>query len=124
MTTRSRRLAALWFADLAGYTALSSVDEDQAMALVERLQEATRGVVPAHDGRIVKFVGDAVLAEFPSTGRADDALELLERVVADRDPAALQIGVEPAFDVLHDDPRFVALLERIGIRPPLSSPAC
>ncbi|MGH7587596.1 MAG: adenylate/guanylate cyclase domain-containing protein [Gemmatimonadota bacterium] len=66
--TVQRRLAALWFADLVDFTTLAGEDEDAALELVEDLQSAARQVVEGHGGRVVKFVGDAVLAEFPSAG--------------------------------------------------------
>ncbi|MFN2421351.1 MAG: adenylate/guanylate cyclase domain-containing protein [Gemmatimonadota bacterium] len=71
MTRIAHHLAAVWFADIAGYTTLASRDEDEAVRLVNRLQEIARGSVEGHGGRVVKFVGDAVLASFPST---DDAV--------------------------------------------------
>lgn len=61
-----RTLVALWFADIAGYSAHAAEDESSALALVEVLQQVSRETVPRHNGRIVKFVGDAVLAQFPS----------------------------------------------------------
>lgn len=68
---RVRRLAAVWFADIVGYTSLSARDEDAALAVVDEFQAASRAAVQAHGGRIVKFVGDAVLVVFES---ADSAL--------------------------------------------------
>lgn len=70
MSERARRLAAVWFADIAGYTDLSARDEDTALRLVELLQSIAGDVVGEHGGRLVKFMGDAVLAEFQSTDRA------------------------------------------------------
>ena len=64
------RLAAIWFADIVGYTGLSARDEDLALRLVAELQTASEREVAAHSGRIVKFLGDAVLATFPSAGGA------------------------------------------------------
>jgi adenylate cyclase len=61
-----RTLLALWFADIAGYSAHASKDESSALRLVDLLQELSQEIVPQNRGRIVKFVGDAVLAEFPS----------------------------------------------------------
>lgn len=66
----SRRLAAVWFADIVGYSSLSSRDEDAALALVRSLQDAAHAEVPAHGGRVVKFVGDAALAVFESVDAA------------------------------------------------------
>jgi adenylate cyclase len=61
-----RTLVALWFADIAGYSAHAAKDESGALRLVEILQDLSRETVPQYRGRVVKFVGDAVLAEFPS----------------------------------------------------------
>jgi TolB-like protein/class 3 adenylate cyclase/Tfp pilus assembly protein PilF len=84
VSPKSHRLAALCFADIAGYTELSARDEDEAVALVKVFQGVARRAVEEHGGRIVKFIGEAVLAEFTSTGAAArSALELRDRFAAD-----------------------------------------
>src|SRR5262249_13591276 len=65
-----RTLVALWFADIAGYSARAAEDEVGALRLVEILQALSRQIVRRYNGRVVKFFGDAVLAEFPSTEMA------------------------------------------------------
>ena len=67
---RNRRLAAVWFADVVGYTSLSAKDEDAALAVIDELQTCSRRLIQDR-GRIVKFIGDGVLAVFDS---ANDAL--------------------------------------------------
>jgi adenylate cyclase len=57
----------LWFADVVGYSARATEDEAGALRLVEILQALSRQIAGRHNGRVVKFFGDAVLAEFPST---------------------------------------------------------
>src|SRR5205814_2081753 len=49
-----------------GYCAHAAKDESSALRLVQILQELASETVPQFRGRIVKFVGDAVLAQFPS----------------------------------------------------------
>ena len=94
-----RRLSAVWFADIVGYTELSSRDEPAALALVSELQALARTIVEGEfEGRIVKFIGDALLAEFGSTDSAvRAAVALTERYVeASRGighPSQLHIGV-------------------------------
>jgi len=76
----SRRLAAVWFADIVGYTRLSADNEPLALRLVETLQAAATTAVEGHEGKIVKFTGDGVLAEFASArGGAIGAMQLLLR---------------------------------------------
>ena len=69
-STPSHHLAAVWFADLVGYTALSETNEGEAIRAVNRFQSLVRAVVQTHGGRMVKFLGDGALAEFPSTEQA------------------------------------------------------
>ena len=70
-------LAALWFADIAGYSKRGAEDERGALELVEILQTLSRSTVQRYEGRVVKFFGDAVLAEFPSTEMAVRAAAVL-----------------------------------------------
>ena len=63
----SRRLATVWFADVVGYTTLSSIDEDAAIAVVKVLQRLCRDLVPRHSGRVVKCGGDSTLCLFENT---------------------------------------------------------
>jgi adenylate cyclase len=69
-STVRHHLVALWFADIAGYSARAAQDERGALHLIEILQTLSRDLVQRYGGRIVKFIGDAVLAEFPSTEMA------------------------------------------------------
>ena len=62
MDSLTRQLAAVWFADIVGFTTLSSTDESLALDLVKRFQEITRRVVAESGGNLVKFTGDGALA--------------------------------------------------------------
>src|SRR6266566_5919965 len=96
-----RTLVALWFADIARYSTYAAEDESGALRLVEILQALSREIVPRHKGRVVKFVGDAVLAEFPSTElavRAAAALshEFREQSATGGEAHDLRVGVHLA----------------------------
>src|SRR5438477_13053977 len=97
-TLLSRRLVAVWFADIVGYSAHAAEDETGALRLVEILQTLSRETVRRYGGRVVKFLGDAVLAEFPSTDLAVRAAVALnteygDKSTASRDAHRLRIGV-------------------------------
>src|SRR5438552_10708909 len=97
-TLLPHRLAAVWFADVAGYSARAAEDESGALHLIEILQTLSRDTVPRYEGRIVKFIGDAVLAEFPSTALALQAAAALSRdyvtqSVASGQAHSLTVGV-------------------------------
>jgi adenylate cyclase len=78
-TLLSHRLVALWFADVVGYSARAAEDESGALRLVEILQALSRETVRRHGGRVVKFIGDAVLVEFSSTHLAVRAAAVLSK---------------------------------------------
>ncbi|HYW85467.1 MAG TPA: adenylate/guanylate cyclase domain-containing protein, partial [Spirochaetia bacterium] len=66
MTQDQRRLAAIVFTDMVGYSAFSQRDEALAMRLLDAHNSLVRRVVKRHGGREVKTIGDSFLLEFPS----------------------------------------------------------
>jgi adenylate cyclase len=78
-TSLPHHLVALWFADIAGYSARAAEDERGALELIEILQALSRSIVQRYEGRVVKFFGDALLAEFPSTEMAVRAAATLSQ---------------------------------------------
>jgi adenylate cyclase len=103
-----RTLVALWFADIAGYSTYAAEDETGALRLVEILQTLSREIVQHHQGRVVKFVGDAVLAGFPSTELAVRAAAVLSREYREQSVRAgraheLRVGVHLADVVVAPD---------------------
>ena len=63
----NRKLAAILAADVVGYSRLMGADEAGTLAALKRHREAVFDpAVAAHHGRIVKLIGDGVIAEFGS----------------------------------------------------------
>ena len=57
---------------------------------------------------------------YACAGQRDAAIAALEKEVSSHSPDALQIAVNPLYKDLHDDPRFLALLTRLGLTLPTS----
>ena len=101
-TPVTHHLVALWFADIAGYSDRAAEDERGALQLIEIFQTLSRDTVRrCYDGRVVKFMGDAVLAEFPSTELAVRAATALSEQYAEQSARTgrahnLRIGVHVA----------------------------
>jgi adenylate cyclase len=61
-----RRLAAIFAADVAGYSRLMSEDEAGTLRALAASRDIMDGLIGEHGGRIANTAGDSVLAEFPS----------------------------------------------------------
>ena len=63
----NRKLAAILAADVVGYSRLMGVDEEGTLAaLKQHRQVVFDPAVAAHNGRVVKLIGDGTIAEFAS----------------------------------------------------------
>jgi adenylate cyclase len=81
----NRRLATILFADVAGYSRLMRVDEEQTLVdLSAHLAELVAPIVERFHGRIVKTVGDGVLVEFGSAVEAMRSAIELQRGMIER----------------------------------------
>jgi class 3 adenylate cyclase len=75
--------AALLYADLRGFTALSEATEPASViAALDAWFDRIAGAVHAFGGEVLKFIGDGVLAIFPVTDAPADACEAALRAVA------------------------------------------
>ncbi|WP_331374938.1 adenylate/guanylate cyclase domain-containing protein [Sinorhizobium chiapasense] len=80
-----RRLAAIMAADVVGYSRLIRTDEDGTLAALKSLRtDLIAPKIAEHHGRIVKLMGDGLLAEFPSVVEAVRAATELQQAIADR----------------------------------------
>lgn len=61
-----RRLAALMFTDIVGYSAIFHRDESLAMKLLGQKCNILREIFPSYGGREIKTLGDGFFIEFPS----------------------------------------------------------
>jgi TolB-like protein len=65
--TETRKLAAILAADVAGYSRLTSADEDRTLARLRALRsDLIDPAIAVHHGRVVKRTGDGILIEFRS----------------------------------------------------------
>ena len=105
----SRRLAAVLFSDIVGYSKQMGEDEDAALALLQVHNRLFREQISASGGREVKTVGDAFMVEFSSGVVAvtcglevQKALSLYNDTHPDEEPIRVRIGVH-AGDVVDKD---------------------
>ena len=61
-----RKLAAIMFTDIAGYTEQMSKDEDKALALLDTQKQILIPIIEEFNGTLHKEVGDGLLFTFPT----------------------------------------------------------
>jgi adenylate cyclase len=89
-----RRLAAILAADIVGYSRLMSADEAGTLAALRGIwAERFNPAVAAHNGRIVKMMGDGALVEFASTVDAVECAVAIQEAMANYNNA--RPGIEP-----------------------------
>ncbi|MGB8069354.1 MAG: adenylate/guanylate cyclase domain-containing protein, partial [Pseudolabrys sp.] len=80
-----RRLAAIFAADIAGYSRLMGVDEEGTLRqLKAHRKELVNPKITEHRGRIVKTTGDGMLVEFVSVVDAVRCAVDIQRGMAER----------------------------------------
>lgn len=105
-----RRLTAVFAADVAGYSALVAKDEPRTLAQFSaHVSELVGPTVSAHGGRLIKTMGDGVLAAFPSVVDAlacaiavQDGMNSRNKETAPEDRLEFRIGLHAADVVIEN----------------------
>jgi adenylate cyclase len=68
--TETRRLAAIMFTDIVGFSRQMGSDEARTLRLLDTHNQIIQQAVVEHHGAVIKTVGDAFLVDFPSVVHA------------------------------------------------------
>ena len=105
--TEERKLAAIMFTDMVGYSALAQRDDKVALELLEEHRRLLREIFPRFHGTEIKTIGDAFLVEFSSALEAAQCAIEIQRTLAKRNHDVtsdrrieLKIGIHIG-DVVH-----------------------
>jgi TolB-like protein/class 3 adenylate cyclase len=108
-STEERKLAAIMFTDMVGYSALAQRDDKVALELLEEHRRLLREIFPRFHGTEIKTIGDAFLVEFGSALEAAQCAIEIQRTLAKRNHDVtsdrrieLKIGIHIG-DVMHRD---------------------
>src|SRR5262245_50407696 len=74
----SRRLAAIMFTDIVGFSRQMSVDEARMLRLLDIHNRIIRQAVAERHGTIIKTIGDAFLVDFPSVVNAAQCAQAIQ----------------------------------------------
>src|SRR5271167_169500 len=122
-----RKIAAIFAADIAGYSRLVAEDEEETLRRLQAYRAVTDDFIAKAGGRIFNTAGDAVLAEFPSAVEAVRCAIDIQESLRTRNmayPASRQMSfrigitigdvVERNGDLLGDGVNIAARLEGIA----------
>ncbi|MCH8272637.1 MAG: adenylate/guanylate cyclase domain-containing protein [Candidatus Marinimicrobia bacterium] len=98
-----RKLAAIMFTDMVGYTALMQKDESTARELIEMQRALMKPYVKKHGGEIIQFVGDGTFCMFDSAIEAVNAAIEIQKVMEVESELNLRIGIHVGDVVIEGD---------------------
>ena len=104
-----RRLAAIMFTDIVGYSALAQLDEALSLELLEEHRNILRPLFGKHDGQEIETAGDSFFVEFSSAVEAANCAIEIQTALHERNKGHpngrhinLRIGLHIG-DVVHVD---------------------
>ena len=112
-----RKLAAIMFTDIAGYTALSAKDSTKASELLTTQRDTLKPIVEKHGGSWMKEIGDGLLITFDSATSAVECSIAIQEATKDIEDLNLRIGIHEGEvikqdgDVIGDDVNVASRIE-------------
>ena len=96
MSDTKRRLAAVMFTDIVGYSRLMNSDESKAMKLLDEHDKIAENCFKDYNGRLIKKIGDADFVEFSSALDAVKCAIKIQETLGQRNSSC-----ENSFDEIH-----------------------
>ena len=92
-TTSQKKLAAIMFTDIAGYTALMGNNESRAMGLLKVNRSLQKPLIENHGGKWLKEMGDGVMASFDSAYMAVKSALEIQKSADEELQSRIRIGI-------------------------------
>jgi adenylate cyclase len=100
-TSEVRKLVAIMFADMMGFTAMMQEDEAKAKLQRNHQQKTLETLIPKYNGTIVQFFGDGTLSMFDSAIDAVKSAIEIQKELQKEPKVKLRIGIHSG-DVVYD----------------------
>ena len=88
-----RKLAAIMFTDMVGYTSMMEKDEPRARELIERHRDLMKPLVEKHGGEILQYVGDGTFCTFSSAIEAANSSMEIQQAMQNESEISIRIGI-------------------------------
>src|SRR5687767_2924840 len=104
--SQSRQLAAIVFTDIVGYTVLMGNNEEKAFELLRKNREIQKPIIAEFGGRLIKELGDGIMASFPAVSNAVYAAIKIQDACYKSRAFELRIGIHQGEVVFENDDIF------------------
>ncbi len=91
--TQARRLAAIMFTDIVGYTATMQADEQKAVAVIKHYNSSLEKLVHQYNGQVLNYYGDGSLCIFSNAPDAANCSLDLQKELKNNPGVPLRIGL-------------------------------
>ena len=91
--SQERRLAAILFSDIVGFTAHMGSDESNTLQILAANEEIHLEAIAAHRGRLLKRLGDGMLASFDAASGAVECGREIQEAVAKDGRFQVRVGI-------------------------------
>jgi class 3 adenylate cyclase/tetratricopeptide (TPR) repeat protein len=102
----TRKLAAIAFVDIVGYTAMMDKDEAATLHLLSELRKILYPLVEKFNGSVLKEVGDGILLSFDSAFEAVNCASVLQRNSKNVPRLRLRVGIHLGDVVIEENEVF------------------
>ena len=117
MEDQKRKLAAIVFTDIVGFTKLTAKDQTLASSLLTKQREAFKPIVESHGGTWLKEMGDGLLLIFDTVTEAVNCCIKIQEEATNIEQMVLRIGIHQGEilmlenDVIGDDVNVASRIE-------------
>ncbi|MCX6234956.1 MAG: hypothetical protein NT175_09590 [Bacteroidetes bacterium] len=101
-----RKLAAIMFTDIVGYSSLMSKDESLALQVLKKNRELHKSALSRFNGEFIKEIGDGTLSIFQSSWDAVNCAIDIQNIVNRESSFQLRIGIHIGDIVISDNDVF------------------
>ena len=120
-TSKNRRLAAIFFADIVGYTAMMQKDEVAARQVLDKFYTTLNKKVEQYKGQVINNYGDGCLCTFDSAVAAVQCAKAVQQFFLTEPKVPVRIGLHSGDvffekdNVFGDSVNIASRIESLGV---------